>query len=542
MSSRKVAALPQRRARNITRKYVPNPSKGLNNLVSPSLIDDREFSQIQNIEYDEGGVARKRTGYESVLDSLTAAKGLGMFVTESVRQIVTIDNGTFEYATTSTWTSVGTVSFTASAETSFTQAGNSFYVWNGVEGGTRWDGTTLSRPGTMPKAKFAIYYNDFHIAAGVAGQPNRIYISASDNPAMFTRDSGATELNNSTEVPGATVFNDTTAPYAQFIDVRVNDGDRITGLGRFQDVVIVFKERSIYQLTFDDTSNPTISAITGSTGCVGHKTIENVENDLYFLSREGVRVLGNEPNFFTAIRTNLLSIRIQTEMDSINSQYYEKCNAHYFDNKFMLSVPTTSSSIARTYVYDRRFQAWSVWTNFNANAYIKFVDSSNSEFLYFLDDDGTQVNKLTPGTYNDDGAAIEAFLVSKAFDLNNPDITKYFTDLGFIFRRLTGQLDITVYLDGGIELGTTTLSQGGTDGMGLVSLGLQTLGQGTGSTSTDVIFSDAPERVVVNSNSRTIKFKLSNDRINENFVLLGYILAYYPFSHFFFDSSRKLYL
>lgn len=537
MSRRKVDALPRRNARQITRKYVANPSKGLNNLVSPSLIDDREFSQLQNMEYDEGGVVRKRSGYEAVLSSLTAGKGLGSFVTETYRHIVTIDNGTFKYSTGTTWTSVGTVSFTASAQTAFTQARDVLFIWNGVEGGSTWDGATLARPGTMPRAKFAIFYNDVHIAAGVAGQPNRLYISSTSDASDFTN--GATTLNNSTEVPGATVFAGTGA---NFIDVRRNDGDRITGLGRFQDVIIVFKERSIYQLSFDDTGNPTISSITGSTGCIAHKTIENVENDLYFLSREGVRVLGNEPNFFTSIRTNLLSIRIQTEIDAINSEFYEKCNAHYFDNKYMLSVPTTNSAIDKTIVYDRRFQAWSIWTNFNSNAYIKFVDTTNTEFLYFLDDGGTQCYKWMPGTYNDAGAAIEAFATSKAFDLNAPDITKYFTDLGFIFRRLTGQISITVYLDGGIQLGSTTLSQGGLDGMGLVPLGLQTLGLGTNEDSDIIVFTDAPERVVVNSNSRTIKFKLYNNRVNENFVLLGYILAFYPFSHFFFDSSRKLYL
>lgn len=537
MSSRKVDALPRRNARQITRKYISNPSKGLNNLVSPSLIDDREFSQSQNMEYDEGGVARKRNGYEAVMSTLTAGKGLGMFVTETVRQIISIDNGAFKYSTGTTWTSVGTVTFTASAQTSFTQARDTFFIWNGVEGGSTWDGTTLARPGTMPKAKFAIFYNDVHIAAGVDGQRNRLYISTTSDASDFTN--AATTLQNSTEVPGATVFAGTGA---NFIDVRKNDGDKITGLGRFQDVIIVFKERSTYQLSFDDTGNPTISSITGSTGCIAHKTIENVENDLYFLSREGVRVLGNEPNFFTSIRTNLLSIRIQTEIDSINPQYYEKCNAHYFDNKYILSVPTTSSSIAKTIVYDRRFQAWAIWTNFNANAYIKYVDTDNIEYLYFLDDGGTQCYKVTPGTYNDNGSAIEAFMVSKAFDLNSPDITKYFTDIGFILRRLTGQMSVTVYADGGVQLGTTTLTQGAADGMGLLSLGLQTLGLGTGDTSSTIIFSDAPTRVIVNTNSRTIKFKLYNNRVNENFVLLGYIVAFYPFGHFLFPSDRKLYL
>ena len=65
--SRRDTSIPARRPRAINRQVVYNPSKGFNNLVSPSLIDDREFSDAQNIEYDEGGVARKRSGYSPVI-------------------------------------------------------------------------------------------------------------------------------------------------------------------------------------------------------------------------------------------------------------------------------------------------------------------------------------------------------------------------------------------------------------------------------------------------------------------------------------------
>lgn len=543
MSTRKVAGLPTRKQRQISRLVVMNPSKGLNNLVSPSLIDDKEFSDSLNIEYDEGGVARKRSGYTQVIQSLTAAKGLGMFVTESVSHVCTVDDGTFQYASASSWTPVTTVSFTAGSETTFTTARNKLYIWNGTEGGTTWDGTTLARPGTIPKARFAIWHQSFHIASGVTGQPNRIYISATDDSSMFTRDSGNASLNNSTEVPGATVFTDAAAPLANFIDVRKDDGDEITGIGRFQDSVIIFKERAIFQLTFDSSNNPVITPVTGSTGCVSHKSIENVENDLYFLSREGVRVLGNEPNYFTAIRTNVLSVRIQTVIDSINPANYAKANAHYFDNKYILSVPTTSSSITKTIVYDRRFQAWSVWTNFNANAFIRYIDgTTNTSSLYFLDDDGIKVYEFDPGSYADDGEAIDAYIVSKSFDLGNPDTLKFFRDIGLVFRRLSGQLTISVYTDEGTLLGTTVLASGSSDGMGLLALGLQILGQGTGDTSENVTFVDNPERVIINAQSRVIKFKIQNARLNESFVLLGYILAFYPYSHFTFDSSRTLYL
>jgi hypothetical protein len=486
-------------------------------------------------------VARKRSGYDQVLSSLTAAKGLGMFINETYRHVVTIDNGAFKYSSTGTFTSVGSVTFSASAVPDFTQVQDKLYIWDGVQGGASWDGTTLTRPGTMPKASFGITYQDHQMVAGVAGKPSRLYISEdislSDGASHFTR--AATLLNNSTEVPGATVFTGTTAA---FIDIRPNDGDKITGLARYQDILVIFKERSIYQLIFDSASDPVVSLITGATGCVSHSSIDNVENDLHFLSREGVRRFGNEENYFTALRTNVLSARVQSVIDNITPEYYYKANAHYFDNKYLLSLPTSGSSIMTTLVYDTRFDSWAIWTNFNANAYIQYTDSTNNSYLYFLDDDGTKVYQVTPGTYNDDGEAIDAYFVSKAFDMNNPDILKFFLDIGLVFRRLSGQVDVTVYLDGGTSLGTATISQGGSNGIGLLPLGMEALGLGTGDDTAVSTFSDEPLRVVVNSNSKVVKFKIQNNRINENFVFLGYIIAFYPYSHFNFDSQNKIYI
>lgn len=538
MSTRKTTQVRQRRSRPVSRLVRTNPSKGVDNVGSPALIDDRAFSDALNIEYDEGGVARKRSGYTQVITGLTAPKGLGLLKTETVNHLATIDNGTFKYSSAGGgFTSVATVGFTAASEVAFTQARDLLYVWNGTEGGSTWDGTTLARPGTMPKAKFAIFFNDVHIVSGVAGQPSRLYISQTDNASAFTR--AATILHNSTEVPGATVFTGTTA---QFIDVRKNDGDTITGLARYQDRVIIFKSKSIYQLTFDDAAQPVIDLITGSTGCVSHKSIDNVENDLYFLSREGIRVFGQEAEYFTALRTSVISGRIQNTIDGINPTYFAKSNAHYFDNKFFLAIPTTSSAVTRTLVYDRRFQAWSIWDNFNANAFLQYTDNNNIAYLYFLGDGDTKLYRWTPGTYNDNGTAINAYLVSKAFDMNNPDITKYWLDIGLIFRQLAGVVDVTIYTDGGIAFGSAQLIQGSNNGMGLLPLGMEVLGAGTGDTSSTSVFSDEPIRVKVGVNSRTIKFKISNNRLNESFVLLGYILAFYPFSHFLFDSENTIYV
>lgn len=556
MSRRQTEEIPSKKVKPPQRLVVMNPSKGLNNLVSPSLIDNKEFSDMLNMEYDEGGVIRKRAGYTAFSGALTAAKGLGVYSTESTNYMVTIDGTSLKYNTGGAWSTATGDTFTTGKDTSFTQARLKLYIWNGTDGGAEFNGTAVTRPGTMPKAKFSVYYQNKHIASGVDGQPSRLYISNISNASDFTVTTGGTQPqpdntndseNSQPNVPGATVFAGTPAlTEANVIDIRKNDGDKITGLAVFQDVLIVFKERAIYQVTFDSSGNPTVTPITYATGCISHRSIVNVENDVSFMSREGHRVLGNEPQFFTAIRTQVLSIRVQNTVDSIAKLYYSRCNAIYFDNKYIMAHPTgTTSSIAKTLTYDRRFQAYSLWSNFNAQAMVRFIDSStNSEELYFLDDSGTQVYKRTPGSYNDNGSAIEAYVVSKAQALENPDITKFWVDLRLIFRRLTGRVTLSVYADNETLVGTATIGSGATRGMGLNVLGSFILGDdGEDSTGDNVsTFVDNPQSIGLNMDSRTIKYKIYNNRVNENFVLLGMIYAYYPKSHYVIDSALKIYL
>lgn len=554
MSRRSNTEIPAKKVKPPQRLVVMNPSKGLNNLVSPSLIDNKEFSDMQNMEYDEGGVIRKRAGYVAAGNALTAARGLGTFSTESSNYMVTIDGTQLKYRTTGNWSTATGDTFTAAKDTAFTQARLKLFIWNGSDGGAYFDGSAVTRPGTMPKAKFSVYYQNKHIAAGVDGQPSRLYISNLTNAADFTVTTGGTQPqpdstndseNGNPNVPGATVFAGTPAlTEANVLDIRKNDGDKITALGVFQDVLIVFKERSIFQVTFDSSGNPTVTPVTYATGCVSHKSVVNIENDISFMSREGHRVLGNEPQFFTAIRTQVLSIRIQPSMDAINKLYYSRCNGIYFDNKYILAYPVGSSAISKTMTYDRRFQAYSLWTNFNAQAMVRYIDTSNNEDLYFLDDGGTQVYKRVTGTYNDNGAAIEAYVVSKAQDLGNPDITKFWVDLRLIFRRLSGQITFTVYQDDGVTVGTATIGTISSRGMGMNMLGTVILGVDGEAPSTTAAssFIDNPQSIGLNLDSRTIKYKIYNNRVDENFVLLGTIYAYYPKSHYVFDSSAKIYL
>lgn len=574
MSSRKSGAIRPRKTRPPTRLVVMNPSKGLNNLVSPLLIDDKEFSDSLNIEYDEGGVARKRYGWTAITGASGGGGHMGKLELSISQKILVMVNafGTVRYVdksspNTSAWTTAGgSSSISLATRCLFTQAGNKLFIWGststgGIDAGY-FDGSNVVKPGTMPNAAASIYYQNKHIAFGTSTNPNRLYIANITDPSDFTVATGGTppQPDNATDVPGATVFTGTPGlSEANIIDIRKDDGDRITAAGIFQDQIIVFKERSIYSLAFDDTGLPSVTPITYATGCVSHATVVPVENDLYFLSREGIRVLGNEAQYFDAIRTSVLSVRIQPTMDAIDKSTYYLANAIYHDNKYILSLGNASNNgsltgynaNATSVVYDRRFQAFSIWNNFSPAAMVSLIDTSGVEHFFFMKARATMgvgsgdLMERSPGTYSDNGTAINAYFILKAQDFGNPDITKFWLDVGLVFRRLSGTIDLTVYGDANQPLGSSASAIGTTArrGMGLAAFGRTVLGRdGRSDIETNSITADQPERVGINSNQRTLKVKIGNNRLNESFVFLGIIYAVYPASHYLFDSAHKIYI
>lgn len=527
---------------------VINPSRGLNVLVSDILINDKEGSNgSKNIEFAEGGVIRKRPGFTTVgtgLDNPT--NGVGKFVSETTSYPLTADGGVVKKLASGTWSAVGgSVTVDVSADVSFTPLEAKTYVWDGVNGGAVFDGTNLTRPGTMPKAKFSVVYKGFHIASGVDGQPYRLYIAPVGETSRFTRGGaaptdGSPDLTSAAGVPGATVFAGDTSPQA--IDIDRNNAEEVTGLGFFQDVLIVFKEQSIYQMTFNDSGTPVVQRISSSYGCVSHGSIASVENDTYFLSENGVYVLGNEPNYFAAIRTNELSSRIKPIIQNIPATARSKATALYFDDRYWLSVPVNDESVNLLIVYDRRFYAWMVWDNIYANDLLVMRDDDGVNHFYFTDDNLPQMNEFTWGVYNDNGDAIEAIFRTRAFEGKLVDREKYWHVLHPIFRNIPGSIEISYITENGSQGQSVAVNNAILGGIGLDNVGLGTFGlslldtfsdsdfgfssSGSGEMSSDTDSSNLVYEIPILLDSRTLKLQFSNANLNEGFTILGWKIFY----------------
>jgi hypothetical protein len=540
---------------------VMNPGKGLNSLISDNLINDQEASSLENIMYVESGCPAKAYGYTNVGSGLSNnPRGLGFYndTIAGSRYLLTVDGTALKYLSGSTWTTLSGASFssTSTDKISFTQARGSIYIMDGQSAIAKIaTGLTLTRNGHAPKAKFSIFYQGRHFAAGVDGQPNRLYISKTTDASEFTVTTGGTQPqpDNSNDadsgaanVPGATAFSADAVGNtdANVIDINKFDGDKITALAKYQDALIIFKERSIYQMTLDSTGVPIIAPVSKSYGCVGHKSVDNVENDIMFLTRNGVYVLGNEPNYFNVVRTNELSSRIHTEIDAINPTNYTNATALFNQYVFYMGIPSggvTANNVSLT--YDRRFLAWSKLTHIQPESFCLFTDSTNVDAIYFTSSGSANVYKMTTN-YDSNGAAISAQWTSKAFDLSDFAGYKRWISCTILFRQLVGTVNIDFYTDNGTLSKSTSITSSTSGGLGTNVLGGgdELGGQPSSASGGTVALSSTniPYRVRLGVKSRNIKVKISNGRINETFVVLGIEFQFRKYSKFVFPSALKI--
>ena len=168
---------------------------------------------------------------------------------------------------------------------------------------------------------------------------------------------------------------------------KVGLGDPITGLASWVGFnVVVFCKNSCYVIDTNPvpaTASPTVPAastfkirtISTSSGCLSHGSIAQVGEDLFYLSRTGVRSIRRtmEENMI-ASDVGILSYPIQNVIDEINWAQAEKATGIFWRGRYFLSVPTGSSTKNdTTIVYNTNTQSWmGVWRG------IVTVDSSTS--------------------------------------------------------------------------------------------------------------------------------------------------------------------
>ena len=257
------------------------------------------------------------------------------------------------------------------------------------------------------------------------------------------------EVNGTTDIEGAefVVFHKNqlffavghnlifTAPYTDSDLTATNGsgiisvGAKITGLIVFRDLLIIFTERTINQLTGNTISDFVLQPVTRNVGCVSTDTIQEMGGDVIFLGSDGLRLFGLTDRVGD-FNLGLVSKPIQREMTDLiascssfssvvirqKSQYRLlgfSNNISAASSKGVLGTQMTSDNTGNI--------AWAELTGFKAYVSDSYYDN-NIETVLFANADG-YVYQMESGD-SLDGSPIVASFATPYVYMEDPRIRK----------------------------------------------------------------------------------------------------------------------
>lgn len=179
----------------------------------------------------------------------------------------------------------------------------------------------------------------------------------------------------------------TTVSATSWIEISMQDGQAITGMYPLADRLVIFKERSIYNLFFTgDAALPFVYLISNSptVGCVAPYSIQEVENGIVFLSYDGFY-------YFDSLNSYKMSLQIQNTISGLNLTQIQNAKSlkQRQKNRYMCAVTSSASNTNDTIiVWDSVLNAFTKYAGIYPSAMRTVYVGGYQEQLYFADYNG----------------------------------------------------------------------------------------------------------------------------------------------------------
>ena len=319
-----------------------------------------------------------------------------------------------------------------------------------------------------------------------------------------------------------------------YIYIDPDSGDDITGLAvqSIADRIVIYKNKSSYLVDLELISignyavlDPTYMPISNAIGCSSQDTIATVENDSFYLGRDGLYVTGYEPNFLNIIRTNEVSARIRPYLANLSQRDYLTANALYVDNKYILSFPHRREMI----VYDRERGCFiGPWkTPFGVSHMTYYIDKDGAEHYVLGSANSNQVYKFQKDANTDDGQAKTITLrTNKEFfdSWSNLYILRFFYTL---FRAIVGSVTVNILTESrdGVFSTAKAFTITGSEVSGSTGWGMDSWGSISWGDSATTGASFAGDELTrwgpLFKQSRLVQMEISTSAANSNFEFLA---------------------
>lgn len=229
----------------------------------------------------------------------------------------------------------------------------------------------------------------------------------------------------------------------------------ITGLTNLGPIIIVTKERKIYQVNI---ATPSSEQLDYSDGALGNRALTRVENDVYFLNERGVFTLAQRQATVGSLRADSLSDDIKPLIDDIVDK---NITAGFYSNQlnqwYLFADTNGDGANDACYVRSVLTRGWTKYLNVAANEAVVYQDFEAGgeiaqDALLIANALNGQMIQIEYGT-NDQGVEILHEMETKTQDYKKPEMSKtfhYYDVFGFIneigeatISSTLGQVNVT---------------------------------------------------------------------------------------------------
>ncbi len=272
---------------------------------------------------------------------------------------------------------------------------------------------------------------------------------------------------------------------------------------------------------------PSASKVVGSFGTSSPATAVIAANDVYFLNKKGVFVLGNEKQFWGVLRTNELSVKIRPYIEAISMTKISGACAYYYDDKVFFSVSTNGTNNNRIFYYDRENLSWVADWSVGVNQFGEHTDSDGvSHFLGASSTDG-YIIEFSENILGDRGVAFKTRYTGPQFPVSK-DWSKFAKLKKFHIRLADPKGTVSVSLIGtGKSSSFSTIaaasitSTSAATGLGFDPLGSVKLGLSEGSPTTFAI-GNTQRHLRLKSRVRDVQLVVETTGLENGYTLMGY--------------------
>jgi len=518
---------------------------GYNAFANKTNIKDDESPDMINMDFVGIRGLKKRRGYSQLSGEVSNGNKItsvfAYLKNDGSNELLGAADTHIYKWNGSSWSAVSGGTITAASVVNTAQVGDKLFIMTGQDALQYYDGTNLSTTGITlvdnepANPSFGILFGKRLICnSTTSGKEHMFWASGAITSAGATTNVGDFRL----------------ASPAYGALAGYGEGRNIAAFGVLKNYLYTFLSTGeIHQLSYVGGESGALtfsdSTVSNFIGCVGARAIDNVENDLFFVWRDGIYSLGEVANY-TSIRTKNISGKIENIVDSISSTRLSSMVLQYYNERLYVAYTSSGTINNAMLVYDTRYRGWLPWDSIRASDLTKFIDSDNQEHLYFSSSDSTDSYCYElESTSNDNNAAISSKFLTKCFSLDEFSIQKLFFDARILFGPVLGAITIKVHISDGSSIATAQIGSATTysDGIGSRMIGDHMVGatyNTPDNTSLDNPQNDFRVFDIDAEEGTNIQFEFSNENINENFQIEEIIGYFKPLGDRYVDPAKEI--